>query len=411
MGAIEEQSTRVLGRSVRDVIITNSSELLHIEAQEHVARQRRHLSWALAGAIVRLHRPASTVIPAVAVRPSLVIGIAGDSGVGKSTLTRRMIGILSGDPHYELASEGGSNTLIGKGVTVICLDDYHAYDRAGRKKHNITALHCDCQRFDKMAADVAALRGGAAVRKPIYNHVTGSLEEEELVKPTRVLVLEGLHPWYDERVAACLDVKIYVDVTDAIKTRWKAQRDMADRGASLAEVQATISARRPDFAAFVEPQRQTADMVVRVAEAAPSAVACRTEAPVVSVSLIQPFDAAHLSLTSPCKLDGDALHAAWPHAQTMRFETPPTVDWYGRAARVIEATGACERLCEAATSGIVARCLSDAGTAHADELSAHLALYKAAPGSTDASCLFQTLCALKCRELCLQHEAKNTTSP
>merc|ERR1719161_3372731 len=68
----------------------------------------------------------------------------------------------------------------------------------------------------------------------------------------------------DERVNEALDLTVYLDITDEVKFAWKAQRDIAERGATMEEVQAAIDARKPDFAAFVEPQKEKADIVVQV---------------------------------------------------------------------------------------------------------------------------------------------------
>ena len=61
-----------------------------------------------------------------------------------------------------------------------------------------------------------------------------------------------------------LDLTIYLDITDSVKFAWKAQRDIAERGATMEEVQAAIDARKPDFAAYVEPQKAKADIVIQV---------------------------------------------------------------------------------------------------------------------------------------------------
>ena len=77
----------------------------------------------------------------------VIIGLAADSGCGKSTFMRRMTNLFGGKAS---APEGGnpdSNTLISDTTTVLCLDDYHLNDRAGRKKSGLTALHLKEQNF------------------------------------------------------------------------------------------------------------------------------------------------------------------------------------------------------------------------------------------------------------------------
>ena len=74
------------------------------------------------------------------VAQTVVIGLAADSGCGKSTFMRRMTNIFGGVPKAPAGGNPDSNTLISDMTTVICLDDYHADDRNGRKVKAITAL-------------------------------------------------------------------------------------------------------------------------------------------------------------------------------------------------------------------------------------------------------------------------------
>merc|ERR1711871_1815419 len=197
-----------------------------------------------------------------------VIGNAADSGCGKSTFMRRLTSIFGGESKLlDIGRE--TNTLVSDMTTVICLDDYHKWDRTGRKSNpewpdGITALHEACQDWDKMAADVTDLKAGKTVSKPIYNHITGELDPYEEVPPTPIVIFEGLHPMVDDRVNAALDLTVYLDITDDVKFAWKAQRDIAERGATMEDVQAAIDGRKPDFAAFVEPQKEKADIICQV---------------------------------------------------------------------------------------------------------------------------------------------------
>lgn len=77
-------------------------------------------------------------------------------------------------------------------------------------------------------------------------------------------MIEGLHPFYDKRVAELVDFKIYLDISDDIKFAWKIQRDMAERGHSLESIKASIEARKPDFDAYIDPQKKDADMIIQV---------------------------------------------------------------------------------------------------------------------------------------------------
>lgn len=77
-------------------------------------------------------------------------------------------------------------------------------------------------------------------------------------------MIEGLHPFYDERVRDLCDLKIYLDISDEVKFAWKIQRDMAERGHSMESIKASIAARQPDFKAYIDPQKQQADIIIEV---------------------------------------------------------------------------------------------------------------------------------------------------
>merc|ERR1719261_1516917 len=207
---------------------------------------------------------AAQKVVTAATQGTVVIGLAADSGCGKSTFMRRMTSIFGGEPK---APEGGnpeSNTLLSDKTTVLCLDDYHCLDRFGRKEKNVTALAPEAQNFDLMYEQVKALKEGNAVEKPIYNHVSGLLDPPEKIEAPEILIIEGLHPFFDKRVQDLLDFKIYLDISDEVKFAWKIQRDMKERGWTLDEVKKSIEGRKADFAAYVDPQKKDADVVIEV---------------------------------------------------------------------------------------------------------------------------------------------------
>merc|ERR1719426_351022 len=199
----------------------------------------------------------------------IVIGVAADSGCGKSTFMRRLTKVFGGADVGPLGGgfdNGGweTNTLVSDLTTVICLDDYHLNDRNGRKESGLTALNTKENNFDLMFEQVQALKNGESIMKPIYNHVNGTLDTPEEITPTQIVIVEGLHPMADPRVRELLDFSLYLDITDDVKFAWKIQRDMVERGHSLESIQQSIEARKPDFDAFVAPQRGDADVVIQV---------------------------------------------------------------------------------------------------------------------------------------------------
>ena len=178
---------------------------------------------------------------------------------------RRLTNIFGGEKVGPLGGGFGNggwetNSLVSDLTTVLCLDDYHLNDRNGRKESGLTALNPVENNFDLMFEQMKALKSGETISKPIYNHVNGTLDEPETIEPTPIVIIEGLHPMYDERVRDLLDFSLYLDISDEVKLNWKVQRDMEERGHSLESIMASIEARKPDFDAYIAPQKEFADI-------------------------------------------------------------------------------------------------------------------------------------------------------
>ncbi|CAA9277583.1 MAG: Uridine kinase [uncultured Acidimicrobiales bacterium] len=181
-------------------------------------------------------------------RRPVMLAIAGDSASGKTTLTKGLVQAL------------GPNR-----VTAVCVDDYHRYDRAERKKVPFTPLHPDCNYMDVMEQHLQLLALGHPILKPVYGHSTGTLDRPELIEPREFVIIEGLLPLHTRLSQACFDIKVYLDPPEEIRRGWKIRRDTRDRGYTEAQVLADLDRREPESAAFIRPQRRDADIVVRFA--------------------------------------------------------------------------------------------------------------------------------------------------
>jgi len=331
---------------------------------------------------------------------SVVVGIAADSGCGKSTFMRRLTSIFGGESKLlDIGRE--TNTLVSDMTTVICLDDYHKWDREGRKSNpewpdGITALHEACQDWDKMAADVTDLKAGKAVSKPIYNHITGELDPNEDVSPTPIVIFEGLHPMHDDRVREALDLTVYLDITDEVKFAWKAQRDIAERGASMEDVQKAIDARKPDFSAYVEPQKAKADIVVQVL------FSDLIDDPTGKFLKVKLITKNSISSVQPPFMMDEGADITWkPNGDKLTTEKPGVLfksyqdEWFGAPVSVLEMDGKVESLDELI---YVESHLCNTGTKYYGELTEQMVSNKDAPGSENGSGLWQTVCAFKIRE-------------
>jgi len=328
----------------------------------------------------------------------VIIGLAADSGCGKSTFMRRVTSLFGGKASPPEGGNPDSNTLISETTTVICLDDYHLNDRQGRKESGLTALNLKEQDFDMMYDQVKALKDGKSVEKQIYNHVTGVMDPPEKIDSPSVLILEGLHPFADERVREMYDFKIYLDISDDVKFAWKIQRDMAERGHSLESIKASIEARKPDFDAYVDPQKQYADVVIQVLPT--QLIPDDNEGKILRVRMIMKegvkfFDAPYLfdegSTISwiPC---GRKLTCSYPGIKF--FYGPDT--FFGEEVSVLEMDGQFDKLEELI---YVESHLSNTSTKFYGEITQQMLKYQDGPGSNNGTGLFQTLVGLKVREL------------
>ncbi len=309
----------------------------------------------------------------------VLIGVAGDSGCGKSTFLRRLADLFGEES-----------------MTVICLDDYHSLDRYQRKATGITALNPAANDFDRMYEQVKALKEGQQIMKPIYNHETGLIDPPELVKPTPIVVIEGLHPMYDERVRSLLDFSVYLDIDDEVKIAWKIQRDMAERGHTYEDVLAAINSRRPDFEGYIDPQKAHADVVIQILPT--RLIKDDTERKVLRVRLIQKdgvegfepvylFDEGSSIDWIPC---GRKLTCSYPGIRM--FYGPDS--YYGHSVSVLEVDGRFDRLEEMI---YLESHLSNLSTKFYGEMTELSLKHKEYPGSDNGSGLFQVLVGLKMR--------------
>jgi phosphoribulokinase len=183
-----------------------------------------------------------------------MLGIVGDSGSGKTTITRGIVRVLGQDE-----------------ITDFCIDDYHRYDRKQRAERNITPLHPDCNYLDILAQHLRHLRANEAIMKPVYRHADGTFGAPDYLEPQRFVVAEGLLGFYTPELREMFDVRVYLDPPEDLRRHWKVQRDCSRRGYTTDQVLAELDRREPDSEAFIRPQRHHADLVVSFQPPAPNA--------------------------------------------------------------------------------------------------------------------------------------------
>jgi len=176
---------------------------------------------------------------------AIVVGVVGDSGAGKTTVTRGLTRVL-GDQH----------------VTHISADDYHRYDRRQRRELGVTPLHPDSNHLDILTQHLSHLRRGEPVLKPVYSHQTGEFEPPTYVRPSKFLLVEGLLNFHTETLRSLHDIRVALAPPEELRRAWKLKRDCTRRGYTTDEVLAELDARQGDAEAYIQPQRQYADIVV-----------------------------------------------------------------------------------------------------------------------------------------------------
>jgi uridine kinase len=179
----------------------------------------------------------------------LIIGIAGGSGSGKSTvaknvaelLTTPSVAFIDMDAYY-------------KNFTSLSLDE--------RRKLNWD--HPDAFDYDLLCSHLTALSKRKAIDKPEYDFVTHLRRDERTrVEPADVIVIDGILLFVDERVRELCDVKVFVDADADIRLIRRIERDTHVRGRPLDEIiEQYLSTVQPMHLQFVEPSKRYADVIV-----------------------------------------------------------------------------------------------------------------------------------------------------
>ena len=179
----------------------------------------------------------------------LVIGIAGGTGSGKSTVARNVAAAL------------GDASVAFIDMDAYYLDHGHLpFDE--RKKVNWD--HPNSFDWDHLVTQLGQLAGGAAIDKPVYDFVNHARSAETVrIPPADVVVIDGILLFVDARVRDLCDVKVFVDADADVRLIRRIRRDMAKRGRPLAEIlEQYLSTVQPMHLEFVEPSKRYADVIV-----------------------------------------------------------------------------------------------------------------------------------------------------
>jgi uridine kinase len=185
---------------------------------------------------------------AVPISP-LILGIAGGSGSGKSTIARSILAALPA----------------GTGVL---LEQDHYYRSQGHlpyeEREQVNYDHPDALELDLLMEHIDALRTGRSIVRPTYDFGLHDRAPTGVqLAPAPVLVVEGILVLADERLRARLHVKVFVDTDADIRLMRRIRRDLEHRGRTFAQVRKQYyETVRPMHLAFVEPTKRFADIIV-----------------------------------------------------------------------------------------------------------------------------------------------------
>jgi len=179
---------------------------------------------------------------------TVIIGIAGGTGSGKTTLADRIRGTFGGD------------------IPVISHDSYYRA-RTGLTEEERAAVNYDepaAFETELLTEHLRQLKAGETVHIPVYDfrHHTRAAETEE-VRPGRVIILEGILIFSDPELLRLIDIRIFVDTEADIRILRRMKRDMEERGRSFASVEKQyLTTVRKMHERYVEPTKWNADIII-----------------------------------------------------------------------------------------------------------------------------------------------------
>ena len=178
----------------------------------------------------------------------MVIGIAGGTGSGKTTITRKLM------------------QRFGSDVSVIYHDNYYKahHNMPYEERAKLNYDQPDAFDTDQLIEAVRALKKGRSVVCPVYDYSIHDRSEKTVtVKPAKVVIVEGILIFENKELCSLMDIKVYVDADADVRILRRIVRDVRDRGRSLESVVSQyLSTVKPMHERYVEPSKRNADIIV-----------------------------------------------------------------------------------------------------------------------------------------------------
>ena len=174
-----------------------------------------------------------------------LIGLTGDSGSGKTTFA----GLIK-----DIFSE--KNTVILEG------DDMHKWERGHKMWDKLTHLNPKANGLYTELKNALHLKNGKMIERRHYDHSAGKFTLPKNLESKKIIIFEGLHALFLNKMRNILDLKIFINSDDQIRLHWKALRDVKERGYSREKVIEQIKKRQSDSDQYIKSQEQYADISI-----------------------------------------------------------------------------------------------------------------------------------------------------
>ena len=178
----------------------------------------------------------------------VIIGIAGGTGSGKSTFTNRL------------------KKQFGDDITVIYHDNYYRQrdDIPFEERKKINYDHPDALETDMLVEHLKKLKDGESVVCPVYDFSQHNRSKDTVViKPSKVIIIEGILVLQDDRLRSLMDIKIFVEADADERILRRALRDVEERGRDLRGImEQYLTTVKPMHYLYVEPSKRQADVVI-----------------------------------------------------------------------------------------------------------------------------------------------------
>jgi uridine kinase len=179
----------------------------------------------------------------------LVVGIAGGTGSGKTTVVKEVVKRLPKDE-----------------VAIVPQDSYYKDNShvPMEERHDINFDHPSSIEFKLLIEHIAKLKKGEPIQQPIYSYLTCTRSEETItVEPKNVIIIEGIMILQNTKLRDLMDIKVFVDADNDDRLMRVVQRDIEERGRSVSKVlkryEDTV---KPMHLQFIEPTKRYADIII-----------------------------------------------------------------------------------------------------------------------------------------------------